>query len=46
MFCTAFVLCILRLFKLKTKAKQPTQKSSLQIKLPNSNQNFAYAGLT
>ena len=44
MFLTAFVLCILRLFKLKQKAKQ-YRKSSLQTELQNSNQNFAYPGL-
>jgi len=44
MFFTAFVLCILRLFKLKKqKAKQYTE--ILIAKLQNSNPNFSYPGL-
>jgi len=43
MFFTAFVLCILRLFKLKQKVKQYTEM--LIAKLQNSNPNFSHPEL-
>jgi len=39
MFFTAYVLCILRLFKLKTEG-QTIKTENLTAKLQNSNQNL------